>query len=284
MAAEMSGDPSADELSLLTLPAAAWHGITSRLHAHLLLGRVAACCTSTLFLLAEESSWSTLALPAGARRVDGALKVMLVEERDLWAPLLRCIRVVDLSLAGTTQKTAKLVRELLLRALDSERNLSSVHLRDVPLCHSIDRAPAGPGRLSAKDRRLVNPVVSTLQVTLLRIFLLDPADLGRIRFKLSSFQHFRLGPSAVAGEEPALDLVAARNAPDQLGQGDGACCAVNDDGDELDPAGSRLELELGALRSLEAPPTWVDGSFVPRVWDFDSLAHALRPTYSVLSI
>ncbi|CAE8728118.1 unnamed protein product [Polarella glacialis] len=263
-----------------------WLRVVSFLYTHELLGRFSVLSAGLAALLADERCWSTLALPAGPKRV-GRLLQLLVEERQLWAPLLRrSVRLLDLDLQGCDARATALLRELLLHSLGLDGQdgaLCELWLRHLPasplqpVAAAAERSaaeesasgPLGGGAFAsstaqaalaagARDHQLmtlVNPVRSAVP-SVPRLFLLDPKELGRLRFLMWGFFSFELTPSQPGlanndGPPPAasLDLYAKR----------AAACPVLQPGWKASPecpdlAARLVEQELGALRQLRNSP------------------------------
>eukprot|EP00927_Polykrikos_kofoidii_P042489 TRINITY_DN36471_c0_g1_i1.p1 TRINITY_DN36471_c0_g1~~TRINITY_DN36471_c0_g1_i1.p1 ORF type:complete len:296 (-),score=39.85 TRINITY_DN36471_c0_g1_i1:116-982(-) len=268
----------ADVACFASLPVSAWCHVASNLHTHQLLGQVASLSMECLTKLGEKRCWSTLALPQGRRRVAKLLDLMLLEEKELWIDPLRHVQVLELNLKQCSQRAEDCLRELLFRGLNYDGVIRKIRLRCIPAFYELERPNNGPGRLTAKDLRLVNPVVSRGSASLRCSFLLDTNDLRQLRFKMSGFRHFRLAPTPLE-LEPTLDVVARL---DEKVTTSIVHSAVDDE--EVSPAEMMLERELGAMARLNGPQTWSDRGGKARRWDYTSWLREMLPIYQILTM
>lgn len=277
--------------SAVTLPAdrSAWFRIIAFLDTSDVLGRLAVLSIGHVTLLAEDLAWSTFALPPGAPRTTKLLELALVEERELWAPLMRQVQVLDLDLVGTGERAVSLLRELLLHGLALDGALTAVHVRRIPVCQQRDpcaqlRFDAQLKPLSKRDAsivRLVNPVTSRAS-TAPRLFLLDPNELGRLRFMMAAFRFFRLQPSENMSDV-SVDLVAMRaNDPpghSECAQNLSAAKSPKAEDTEAALEKSAVALAIEELGELQRLP---EGEGRPGRGDFSSWLDALLPRYVAL--
>lgn len=248
-----------------------WFRVCAYLYTHELLVNVAGLSAEHLALLGDEGCWSTLGLPVGSVRLKGMLSLMLVEERTLWIPMLRHVQTVEFDFRFANSRTLDLFRDLLLHGLAVDGVLNSINVRNVPVLPEQDLDTASQQQLphfSKKDLRLVNPV-TTRQRPRYPLFLLDPAELGRLRFLMANFRFFRLQPSADL-EEAAVDLVAKCRPP--VADMDVLAIAARARGGVS--AKSLAETELRDLRRLNC---WDEGSFNDESW-----FRLIEPRYEML--
>jgi len=237
-----------------------WFRVAAYLYTHELLVKIGGLSAEHLAMLGEEGCWSTLALPVGSRRLRGMLSIMLVEARTFWVPMLHHVQTVELDMRSANSRTVDLLRDLLLRGLAVDGVLNSISIRNVPVFPEQDEETASQQQLpyfSKKDLRLVNPI-TTRQRPKYALFLLDPCELGRLRFLMANFRYFRISRSADL-EGAAVDLVARHMPPplvmdvlDEAASQQGGVCVKN-----------LAEAELHDLRRFE---WWDEGCFHDRTW------------------
>jgi len=251
-----------------------WFRVAAYLYTHELLANLAGLSAEHLALLGDEGCWSTLGLPDGSSRLMGMLSLMLVEERTLWVPMLHHVKTVELDLRFANSGTVDLFRDLLLHGLAVDGVLNSIIVRNVPVFPEQDTDPASQQQqqqlphFSKKDLRLVNPI-TTKQQPRYPLFLLNPAELGRLRFLMANFRYFRLHPSADL-EEAAVDLVAKQKPPVPVM--DVLAIAASSQGGIS--AKSLAETELQDLRRLQG---WGRGNFNDENW-----FRLIEPRYEML--
>uniref|UniRef100_A0A7S0B5S2 Uncharacterized protein n=1 Tax=Pyrodinium bahamense TaxID=73915 RepID=A0A7S0B5S2_9DINO len=237
-----------------------WHRIAACLHGHELLGRLAMLSANHAALLMDEGCWRTLAMPAGPKRVGYLLWLMLREERELWAPLLHQVQLLDLNLQGCTAGALGHLRDLLLHSLALDGGVRRVRVCRIPVRPAPDpEAPQAERKFNRNDMTLVNPIAQNAAAP--QLFLLDALELGQLRWFMARFRYFRLRPSASA---MAVDLLAEHGPP----PGDPAT-----DGAARDPVEALALTELGALASL--PDEAFGGGF-------DGWLKSILPRYKLL--
>eukprot|EP00413_Alexandrium_margalefii_P037023 CAMPEP_0204585330 /NCGR_PEP_ID=MMETSP0661-20131031/46853_1 /ASSEMBLY_ACC=CAM_ASM_000606 /TAXON_ID=109239 /ORGANISM="Alexandrium margalefi, Strain AMGDE01CS-322" /LENGTH=274 /DNA_ID=CAMNT_0051594869 /DNA_START=74 /DNA_END=898 /DNA_ORIENTATION=+ len=269
----MSAEGDGGDSDGLGLPQSIWNRVAFYLHTNDLLGRLAFLSAGHAALLADEQFWGTMALPAGRARLDHLFWLMLVEERELWMPLLHQVQYLDLDLQYSTTRTVGLFRDLLLHGVSVEGALRSIRVRRLPISAALDPGAEAPTtKFTKTDLALVNPVPRNPNNDR-RLFLLDPKEFARLRLLMVGFRYLRLCPSAQC-LEPSVDLIAFRDMPQGVS-------AVVDSGCDGDIAEAIIMAELGALRDLP-PNSFGGGAPGSNGFDFDSWLGMIRPRYQFL--
>lgn len=249
-----------------------WFRVASYLYTHELLTNIAGLSAQHLAMFGDEGCWSTLSLPVGSGRLRSMLSLMLVEERTFWVPMLRHVQTIDFDLRFANSRIVDLFRDLLLHGLALDGVLNSISIRNVPVFPQQDADTTSQQQklphFSKKDLRLVNPI-TTRQQPRYPLFLLDPTELGRLRFLLANFRYFRLVPSADL-EEASVDFVAKHRPP--VAVMDVLEIAAFARGEVS--AKSVAEMELRDLRRLKC---WDTGSFNNEKW-----FRLMEPRYDML--
>lgn len=249
------------EMSYSALGESVWMRIAWFFHVHELLGLVVTLCSSRAAMLGDERCWQTLAMPAGPKRVDRMLSLMLIQEQELWAWPLLHVQVLDLDLHDCFWNSIRLLQKLLQEGLDVNGSLCSVRLRRVPINPPAGDSPVDSEGSARKMVVLVNPVAANFPAAARTCWLLLPGELGPLRLRFSAFGLFKLVPSVDTEGKviSAIDLMAERCAisPRLLGQ---------DDGDReaspvLEPHACLLQRELGALQNLPRCEVWATTNF-----------------------
>lgn len=255
---------------IVQLPESSWMCIGWFLYTNELLGKVATLSSSFAALLGDERSWQTLALREGTgAATEKLLKLMLVEEQELWNWPLCQVRVVDLDLACTNPKATSHLWTLTLRKLDLEENLCSLRLRNIPVAMKPSEA-----ELSDWDReliRLVNPVHPKFPAGSCTNFLIT-GELGELRRRYKDFGSFCIKPvrdhAGIACR--AIDVSAQRGLAETV-------WSKPKYKDLSQQAAHLVEHELGQLREL--PP-----SNILVTDNFDNWAERMAKTYKRILI
>lgn len=273
------------------LPDGLWFKVMSYLRANDLLARVARLSAEMAAKVADPCAWSTLALPEGTQQARRFLELAMAEEKLLWAPILRRVQKIDLDLDGCGWYAIKHFQELLLHGVDLEGQLAFLRVRNLRAIppwedqfSSLGGDDQGPSWFDDEMVRLVNPVVPTAPAAP-RLFLLQPGELGRLRFLMRKYRHFRLTVSTIVlplqsrfleVAPPAKVDFEAQLEAQEPSQGPG-----REDGDRgcasCDTARAQLDLELGQLRELRTShgTTWNEA-------DFDRWLDFVLPWYRML--
>jgi len=255
---------------IVQLPASSWMCVGWFLCTNELLGKVATLSSSFAALLGDERSWQTLALREGAgAATEKLLKLMLVEEQELWSWPLCQVHTVDLDLACTSPKATSHLWTLTLRKLDLEENLCSLRLRNIPVAVKPSEA-----ELSDWDReliRLVNPVHPKFPAGSCTNFLIT-GELGELRRRYKDFGSFCIKPvrdhAGIACR--AIDVSAQRGLAETV-------WSKPKYKDLSQQAAHLVEHELGQLREL--PP-----SNILVTDNFDNWAERMAKTYKRILI
>ncbi|CAE7240243.1 CPK1, partial [Symbiodinium pilosum] len=260
---------------LIQLPQSTWMRVGWFLYTNELLGKVATLSSSFAALLGDERSWQTLALREGASdATERLLKLMLVEEQELWSWPLCQVRLVDLDLSETSPKALSHLWTLALRKLDLEENLCSLRLRNIPVA-----VKPSEEEMSEWDReliRLVNPVHPKFPAGSCSNFLIT-GELGELRRRYKDFGYFSVKPSrdSAGNVRRAIDVIAERGLADtpwskRRYQAPG--CE-----DISQQAAYIVDQELGQLRELPKANILVTDNF-------DSWAERMAKTYKRMLI
>ncbi|CAJ1415118.1 unnamed protein product [Effrenium voratum] len=223
------------ERRLGQLPSSSWMHVTWFLYSNELLGKFMRLNSSFAALLGDERCWQTLALPRSPAATEKLLKLMMVEEQELWSWPLCQVQLVDLDLSNAQHSTLQQLRAMLMKKLDVEENLQTLRLWNLPVC-----AKPLDSNYSDYDReliRLVNPVHPKYPAGFCSSFLVTD-ELGQLRTRLHAFR-FRMEPA----EGKAIHVLADRGLGSSWESGPQ---------DLSQHAEQLVEFELGALRKL--PP------------------------------
>ncbi|CAK9064298.1 Hypothetical protein SCF082_LOCUS33133 [Durusdinium trenchii] len=219
----------------LELLKSCWMCVTWFLYTHELLGKFARLSSAFAALLGDERCWQTLSLPKSPAMTQRLLKLMLVEEQELWAwPLCQvqqvdleegearspvnscwssqmpwpCLRSpVGLDFTDAKHSTLEQLRTLLMKKLDVEDNLQRLILRNIPISAKPSEASYSPWDQNLI--RLVNPVHPKYPAGFCSSFLVTD-ELGALRQRFRGFRFF-LRPVRRDGEvQRALEVTALR--------------------------------------------------------------------------
>lgn len=235
----------------LTLPNVVWLRVAGFLRVNEMLGLMGQLSVGCVALLGDERCWTTLALPPGPQRLSRLLNLMMVEEHDLWRWPLCQVQFLDLDLAGCSWMCVENFKKLIFTGLDLGSTLCSVKVRRIPV-----RAPDGSmdpaerlfkGKVTRDLIRKVNPVIPSAPAAPV-VFLLAPAELGRLRVLMAGFRSFHLAPSKDCNGawQSTLDLIAQRQPQISDPQPETVCKPFQ----EEDPAEKMLLDEVGDLKFL----------------------------------
>lgn len=229
----------------LEIPDSSWMRVVWFLHTHEILSRFVTLSTRLAALLGDERSWQNLVVPAGPSRLQKLLRLMVIDEKDLWAWPLCQVQQLDLDLRDCDRRTLGHVQKV-LQCLDLCDTLQTLALRHVSTQLQADEEEQTAQMTTANRNliRLVNPVLPSFPAYTQVVFLLAPTELGQLRLKLSCFGHFRILPDDSRG---SVTLVAARGPLPVLEEPPSLCeHAVGERAAQL------LEMELGELGCLSS--------------------------------
>lgn len=191
----------------LELLKSCWMCVTWFLYTHELLGKFARLSSAFAALLGDERCWQTLSLPKSPAMTQRLLKLMLVEEQELWAWPLCQVQQVDLDFTDAKHSTLEQLRTLLMKKLDVEDNLQRLILRNIPISAKPSEASYSPWDQNLI--RLVNPVHPKYPAGFCSSFLVTD-ELGALRQRFRGFRFF-LRPVRRDGEvQRALEVTALR--------------------------------------------------------------------------
>mmetsp|Transcript_68069 Transcript_68069/g.142157 ORF Transcript_68069/g.142157 Transcript_68069/m.142157 type:complete len:412 (+) Transcript_68069:96-1331(+) len=243
------------------LPRSVWSWVMHFLPFHEILGRVATLSSEHVAILADENTWATLSLPRGADRLERLLRLLIVEEKNLWTWPLLHVENVDLDFRSASWTSLDLLEKLLFHSLDTKETLQTIRLRNVPMKAEGNATFDETSAFQRKLVTLVNPVMGNYPASGFRTtFLLIPGQLGQLRHRLSAFGTLRLETVREDGcRRPAFHFYAQRSrlptVADLLGSEDGGMDP------EATAAERLLEVEIGDLQHLPDSGTFITDNF-----------------------